>query len=339
MLNFADAARARVIDRCLQQRQRNWTLQDLAAACGAEARLLRASAKNPSTRSVARSIERMRSGELGYEAPIVVHKKKFYAYAEPGFQLEAPTFWAEDKLLLREITQLLRSFPHWPLLTDWEELSARLMTQLKEEPPERAEQPIILFDQKQLRYGQEWIRPLYAHIRDRQRLLLTYQPFTEPEPLQLIVSPYLLKTYNNRWFVLAYEHKAGRVKTFALDRIQAIKLHLPHLFYTDPRFEPTYWFKYLYGVSMPYEAQPEEVIIACTPLRAKYLLSKPLHGSQALLSESETESHFRFFLIINFEWKQLLLSYGSEVRVCSPQHLADAIQEEHFQAWQLYAPS
>lgn len=38
----------------------------------------------------------------------------------------------------------------------------------------------------------------------------------------VIVHPWYIKQYNNRWFLMAYDAEANRISNFALDRIQEI---------------------------------------------------------------------------------------------------------------------
>ncbi len=334
-MSKADQIRAQAIDKCLQQPDRLWAWEDLARACGTAARKTRPEARDPSRRSILQTIQRMRQGDLGYQAPIVVQHNKYYAYADPRFRAYEPPWSQQHVQQLLEALQLLRHYPQWPLIAELEALSL----QLAQEAPTVAtkdERPLILFDQLQDGPGHQWLRTLYDHIRNRERILMHYQPFNEEEMMEKIVSPYLLKAYNKRWFLLGYDHPEGRVHTFGLDRIHAIRPHLPHTYFSHSSFDARLWFSKLYGVSMPYDAKPEEIQIATAPVRAKYWLHKPIHPSQTVLSRSEDRVVFRFHLIINFEWQQLLLSFGSEIQVLAPQHLADTLRDRHRRAYEQY---
>lgn len=336
MNSLADRLRAQVIDSCLQNRQRKWCWEDLARACGQKARQQRPSAQDPKRSTILKTIQLMRSGELGYEAPIVVSENKYYAYAKADFQIQQPMLSDTEVARLQEALQLFKDFPQWPLVPELNSLATRLSS-LREAEELLAKGPsFVLFDQLRDSPGQQWLQPLYQHIRQEERIKMAYHPFTEPDPLHKIVSPYLLKAYNKRWFMLGYDHTDARIHTFALDRIVSIQTSLPHTFWRDPRFHADYWFRHLYGVSMPYDAKPEEIRISSSKQRAKYLETKPLHHSQEVTSRNEDSVHFKFYLIINFEWTQLLLSYGADIRVLAPTSLADAIREQHYRAWQNY---
>ena len=68
-----------IIDRCLRDRSRQWSLDDLIEACSA-------TEKN-SRRSVQADLELMRSTERGYSAPIMVVDKKYYIYKDEKYSL------------------------------------------------------------------------------------------------------------------------------------------------------------------------------------------------------------------------------------------------------------
>ena len=68
-----------IIDRCLRDRSRQWSLDDLIEACS--------STEKNSRRSVQADLELMRSADRGYSAPIVVVDKKYYIYKDENYSL------------------------------------------------------------------------------------------------------------------------------------------------------------------------------------------------------------------------------------------------------------
>ena len=79
--------RYKTIDRCLRNRSREWTLEDLIEACSDA--LYEYSGKDDyvSRRTIQTDIQRMRSSELGYNAPIVVYDNKYYTYSDPDYSI------------------------------------------------------------------------------------------------------------------------------------------------------------------------------------------------------------------------------------------------------------
>ena len=69
--------RYKTIDKCLQNKYRQWSLDDLIEAVS-EALYEYEGKENPvSKRTLQLDIQMMRSEKLGYNAPIVVYDKKF----------------------------------------------------------------------------------------------------------------------------------------------------------------------------------------------------------------------------------------------------------------------
>ena len=75
--------RYKTIDRCLRNRYRRWTIDDLVDACCDALLDMEGITKGVCARTVQMDIQIMRSDKLGYNAPIVVYDKIYYTYADP----------------------------------------------------------------------------------------------------------------------------------------------------------------------------------------------------------------------------------------------------------------
>ena len=78
--------RYKTIDRCLQNRFRKWTLDDLIEKVS-EALYEYEGIKGVSKRTIQSDLQLMRSDKLGYNAPIIVKEKKYYSYEKAGYSL------------------------------------------------------------------------------------------------------------------------------------------------------------------------------------------------------------------------------------------------------------
>lgn len=79
--------RYKTIDRCLRNRYRRWTLDDLVDACSDALYDMEGIVKGISMRTVQGDIQIMRSDKLGYNAPIEVYDNKYYRYADPDYSI------------------------------------------------------------------------------------------------------------------------------------------------------------------------------------------------------------------------------------------------------------
>ena len=99
--------RYKTIDRCLRNRYRRWTLDDLVDACCDALYDMEGIQKGVCARTVQMDIQIMRSDKLGYNAPIVVYDKIYYTYADPDYSITEMPLSMDDCLLIKEAITLL----------------------------------------------------------------------------------------------------------------------------------------------------------------------------------------------------------------------------------------
>ena len=99
--------RYKTIDRCLRNRYRRWTLDDLVNACCDALYDMEGITKGVCARTVQMDIQIMRSDKLGYNAPIVVYDKIYYTYADPDYSITEMPLSMDDCLLIKEAIALL----------------------------------------------------------------------------------------------------------------------------------------------------------------------------------------------------------------------------------------
>ena len=99
--------RYKTIDRCLRNRYRRWTLDDLVDACCDALLDMEGITKGVCARTVQMDIQIMRSDKLGYNAPIVVYDKIYYTYADPDYSITEMPLSMDDCNLIKEAITLL----------------------------------------------------------------------------------------------------------------------------------------------------------------------------------------------------------------------------------------
>ena len=99
--------RYKTIDRCLRNRFRRWTIDDLTDACSDALYEMEGILKGVSVRTVQGDLQIMRSDKLGYNAPIEVYDRIYYRYADPDYSISDTPLTEEDCDLLKEAVELL----------------------------------------------------------------------------------------------------------------------------------------------------------------------------------------------------------------------------------------
>jgi hypothetical protein len=146
------------------------------------------------------------------------------------------------------------------------------------------------------------------------------------------LKPYFLKQYQNRWYVIGETEKGYR--TFGIDRITNIAIG-------TLKFKPTTIEardKFTDVIGLNYVDHKLETIKLSFDISQKpYLLSLPLHRSQKEINPDNGKT-FDIELRIhpNFEFRQLVLKYGSLVKVVEPKWLAEEIKEELRKGFERY---
>lgn len=110
--------RYRVIDQCLRNRFRRWTIDDLVDACSEALYDMEGIRKGVSLRTVQADIQMMRSDKLGYNAPIEVYDQKFYRYADPNYSINKALLEEEDVLIIENAIALLGKEENQPKLLE-----------------------------------------------------------------------------------------------------------------------------------------------------------------------------------------------------------------------------
>lgn len=186
--------------------------------------------------------------------------------------------------------------------------------------------PFMEFDNNLDMTGIHHIETLGQAIINKTPLKISYKPFWEEE-MELLVHPCFLKQYNNRWFLLAWNEKAKRIHNFPLDRIIYIQ-QAGGIEYPQIDIDFTQYFDDIIGVTNYDNREVEAIRLRVKKRRYDYIRTKPLHLSQTMLKDLETEDSvfIELKVKVNIELKKLLLSYGDDIEVVAPRSLRDSMK-------------
>lgn len=177
----------------------------------------------------------------------------------------------------------------------------------------------IQFEEVELK-GREYLPKVHQAILKKKPLRIDYQPFNEPEAMRYVF-PLLLKEYNNRWFLMAWEeNKSERPQIFALDRIN--NLRETALSFSIPK--QTNWqaqFEQMIGVTL--KGSLETVVLRFSENRFPYVMTKKLHQSQQLIDDRTISIQ----VYTNPELTAKILEFGADIEVLTPPILREEIKE------------
>lgn len=333
-INKLALIRYKTIDDCLKNRFRKWTLDDIIEKVSATLYELEGITTGVSKRTIQADIQLMRSDKLGYNAPIVVKDKRFYAYEDPTFSITKAPINNADVDKMKEIVGVLKQFNAFNYFDEMSDMIARLENNLYKSTKQSGNN--IQLENNKLVKGLECIPPLYQAILNKQSLLIEYKSFKAQQSQQGIYYPYLLKEYRNRWFLIAKAKKRPGILNLALDRIIEFQ-ELPNeafVNYEGVDFER--YYDDLIGVTKSERDRAQKVILEFTNDHAPYVITKPIHHSQILLSKNELTTTFRIDVVLNYELEREILGFGEAVKVLSPRLLISKIKKRLRQTYTYY---
>lgn len=164
-----------------------------------------------------------------------------------------------------------------------------------------------------------YLSQVISALQERHPLHFTYRPYTRINPTRdVVIEPYFLKIFKQRWYVTGFNIRDNSIKTYALDRMADVSLG-SETFTMDPDFDPENFVRDSFGIVFT-QGETHEVVIRANSRRAKYLRALPLHHSQREeIHDSFSDFHYR--LRLTPDLVQELLSLGSEVKVMAPPEL------------------
>ncbi|KPE53083.1 helix-turn-helix transcriptional regulator [Chryseobacterium indologenes] len=306
--------RYKTLDKCLKNKYRKYTLEDLIDECSEALFEFEGKESYVSRRTVQLDLQNMRSEKFGYEAPIEVYERKYYRYSDPEYSIHNISVNESDLKAMNNAIQILKQFKDFSM---FKEMNG-VIQKLEDSIHSTSQKSIIHLDKNEQLKGLEHIDILYESIASKKVLNILYRSFTARESSSYIVHPQLLKEFNNRWFLICF-HK-GKMYNLALDRMEKIEPE-ESLPYIDKELDGDEYFKDIVGVTVSETMAPRNVIFSVDSSNSPYIKTKPLHKSQEIIRETEEGTLFKICVQINYELERLLLGFGESLIVHKPRRL------------------
>lgn len=156
-------------------------------------------------------------------------------------------------------------------------------------------------------------------------LRFDYHPYTKSTPTPgIVIEPYFLKIFRQRWYLTGRVVNENRIKTYALDRISS-PVVLPEHFTPDPAFDAETYSRDSFGIIFS-QGDVKDIVIRTDARQAKYFRALPLHHSQQEMIHDDF-SNFSYRMRITDDLVAELLSYGPKITVISPPELRAIIRD------------
>ena len=177
----------------------------------------------------------------------------YYYYSNPDFSIYKNELSDSEVGQLKCAMQLLSRFKGLPEYDSIANLGAKL----------EQKYGLVSGGQTYVEYehvestGEEMMAEMCDCIINQQPIKITYMPYGKPEK-EWIIHPYLLKEYNNRWFLFGYNETEGKISNAPLDRISPDYERLPKAFIPNTFRDFSTFFDDVVGVTVK-DFEPSEI--------------------------------------------------------------------------------
>lgn len=184
--------------------------------------------------------------------------------------------------------------------------------------------------------SQDYLRSIINAMKEGKMLEMEYQKFKDSQKYKVIIAPYCVKLFKQRWYVVGQPSDAQKPRIYALDRIKAL-LQTRRDFKVPEKFDAKEYFANWFGiVHDEVNYKPEVIRLKVWAKQRNYFHTLPLHHSQKEVEEHDDWSIFEYFMAPTWDLEQELLQYNDNVEVLEPQSLRDQMIEHAGNILELY---
>ncbi|MFI3296947.1 MAG: WYL domain-containing protein [bacterium] len=254
------------------------------------------------------------------------YKKKCLRYADTSCSIFKKNMTDDEKHILSETLSLLGQFDGLPHLEALDDLRKSLGV--------NNPRNIISFTKNPLE-NSNLLGELFTMISNKKVLEIKYHTlFDETQQKSFTIHPYLLKEYNNRWYLFACAENNNKLLSFSLDRIT--KITPSSIEYKECQLDLNEHFEDIIGVTLYDNAKLEKIVFWVSDKSKYYVKTKPLHESQIHFADKDNKLQEQypmleggFFFSIecrkNYELIRELTSFGEDLLVLSPKNIQNEI--------------
>lgn len=182
--------------------------------------------------------------------------------------------------------------------------------------------------------GIENLKPLLEAIKNQRKISFQHFNFFTGNSRKFTLKPYLLKEYQSRWYIVGILGNVKELKAFGIDRIENLVV-MPETFVPDKNLDPIARFEHIIGVVYT-DSKPEKVILSFTPAQGNYIKTLPMHQSQQILIDNDSELRIALKVVPNYELIHQILMYGDSITVIEPAWLVKEIKENLIRSLKKY---
>ena len=262
--------------------------------------------------------------------PVVIGKRegKKYYYENSDDSIDNINISEQDKTAISLAVGVFARFKGTPIYDKFSDAVTRIMSNSVIRKINTSDtRNIVQVAEVSENSGIEWLETIYNAIVEKKSLKLEYKNFGKKTSIR-VISPYMLKEYRNKWYMIAYVHGLGKPDNtllHKLSRIVDIK-DSSEPYEEDASFNGQKYFKYTLGVFHKHSEEPIDVKLK---LRGKSIIrlfsEDKVHSTQDLIPISEEEAILDMRVYNSPELETFILGYGEAIEVMEPKFLKASV--------------
>lgn len=172
--------------------------------------------------------------------------------------------------------------------------------------------------------GVEHLHTILEAIDKGWMVEFDYHSFNKRTVTHQPLIPCFLKTWEQRWYLIAEPLSRKTPTVYALERISNIQL-LQEKHSPSPNIKPQTYFEGCYGVNHV-DGEPKLIKIKVYGSQVDYVKARPIHESQEEIEVGDGWSIFSYWLKPSYNFYQNLLWHREKVEVLEPKDVRNEIK-------------
>ena len=241
-----------------------------------------------------------------------------YRYENSNFSIFETGLSEEQGRELRYALRMLTRCKGFPKVKWIQKLCLAMDVPMKDDSKN-----ILEFDVAIGKISQKCFQGLFLAIIEKKTVEINYLD-SDSLSVQVVVFPYYLKQFAQKWYLVAVLTTNGKVlQFFELERIRKI-------YFTDKKYEPMEidldaYFSDIYGIHREMGKKPVTIKFQVSRGYIRPFIDDPIHHSQVLVCLKHECAIFSIRVVPNIELIHKFLSYGDTVTILTDCEFRDEI--------------
>jgi predicted DNA-binding transcriptional regulator YafY len=315
-LNLSKSAmrRYKVIDSLLRNTMRKYpTMEEIIEACFEKLDYY------PSVETIQKDIRNMKMDTpMGFGAPIRFSRLHMgYEYTDPNYTLTAISLQESEIETIQKAIELIKAIGGSRIGDKFNHAIQKVISATLENNEELNKLPVLQTMHLPVSKGFEHFDLFYKACNEKIPVSIIHFSYTKRIFKHIKLHPFLIKEFDNRWYLIGYSEHHNEVRTFGMDRISMPVLLKKE--FIPSNYRTVYEFlNDMYGVFPIANMEKTEIKLHVRKMLTHYLHAYPIHPSQKIEKQDDGDSIIKFDLIPTVELARYVLSNGQSINIISP---------------------